>query len=697
MCYNCGAVLNDANIVAEITFGENAAGAAVVQGGFVGENQRYANTMGANVRGYDSAESRTNTQNRGLEEISKLANALGLPEAVRQNAGNWYKLAINHSFVQGRRVRNVAAVALYLAARKQPENTLMLMDLAEKVMCNVWALGDTYKQFCRTIMEKDPGQLDGRRTVQEIEPLMLKFCRKLEFHDYSHRVANDACILLKRMKRDWMVQGRNPAGLCGACIILAARMNNFRRTVREVVYVVKVADTTINARLHEYRRTPSSALTVNQFRKFGPHLKTNMQPPSVYKRQEREARAEERKRKAAEEPDVEAERENEDNLGHDAGSSSQGDPSNTRKRPERASKKRKLNKGKAKEIQPQGDVGGQPDEAAIPELDALDAALAQANVTEEGMDVNVLEDNSHATLGALTQANITEDGMDVNANTNKGAAKAPKKRGRKPKKCPPVIIPEEELEIERELEHEIEETVKDWESTFKEFANNDNHEVLVRASDRARQLVQLHMTSNVSDDAIIGEDEFEDDPDVANCLLSEYEKRNKEVIWVTENEDWLRAQQQKLFAKALEEARGNPPKARTKRKNCRMGDGRLLEGEGELSAAQAVEKMMKKRGKHFSSAINYEKLLAVMPATDSGRESRSSSSSPEASGSQQAAPTPKSNFIQVTVGDDDDEEDEEEDEGPYNEQTYEDDEDLENEHRYEEEAGINEEDYYEDY
>ncbi|KAF2687211.1 hypothetical protein K458DRAFT_361767 [Lentithecium fluviatile CBS 122367] len=582
VCYTCGRVFDNSNIVAEITFGENAAGAAVVQGGFVGENQRYANTMGANVRGINSIESRQHTERRGQDEISQLGQALNLPDAIRANAMSWYRLALNHNFVQGRRVRNVAAVALYLAARKQAENTLMLMDLAEKVMCSVWNLGDTYKQFCKTIMETDPAQLAGNRTVQEIEPLMLKFCRKLEFGENSHTVANDACRLLKRMKRDWMVQGRNPAGLCGACIILAARMNNFRRTVREVVYVVKVADTTINSRLYEYRRTPSSALTVDQFRTYGPQLKVKTQPPAIYKRAEKEQRAEERKRKAAEALEAEAE-EGEDGDQAD-GSSSQAGPSRKKHRPTRTKKKQK--------------------------------------------------------------------------------------------------------EKARAIEHEITETIQDWEGTFQEFEKNENHEVLVRAADRARKLAQIHKPdANVSTESDIGDDEFEDDPEIASVLLNERESKFRERLWVTNNEDWLRMQQQKMLAKALEEAQGKPPKVKHKRKVNRMGDGSVLEGETNLTAAQAAHKMVAKRAKHFSNAIDYERLKELFPEGATPQGSGTGDSPAASVGQQKPAPVAALATAVVEEAVDEDAEGDYEEEEQYPE---EEDEDLETQYMDDLDEGFDE-------
>jgi transcription factor IIIB subunit 2 len=669
ICYSCGSLLNASSLSAEVTFGENAAGAAVVQGGFVGENQRYANTMGANVRGIISIESRVLTQKRGTDEIQQLGSALGLSNDVKAMAGRMYGLALNHNFVQGRRVRNVAAVALYLAARKQPENTLMLMDLSERVMCNVWALGDTYKQFCKTIMDSDPGELVGNRTVQEIEPLMLKFCRKLEFGTDSHRVANDACRILRRMKRDWMVQGRNPAGLCGACIILAARMNNFRRTVREVVYVVKVADTTINARLHEYKRTPSSALTVDQFRKYGQQLKVKTLPPAIYKRAEKEQRAEERKRKAVAElgADVEAEDGHEDDEATEL--SSHTGPSKSMARSTRTTKKRRLDKGKAKAILFQTENGDSTEEPAVP-------------------DVEALAGDSEAALDALAQAN----GLDA-MEADEDEVVVPKKRGRPPKKAEPIIIPDEELEIEAEIEHEITETVTNWSATFQEFVTNENHALFIRTGDRARELAQLHMpNANINDDDLL-EDEFEDDPDVSNAIIhDEAEIRFRERTWITDNEDWLRKQQQKMLAKALEEAKGEPPKVKHRRKVNRMGDGTVLEGETGMSAAAATQKMISKRAKHFSNAIDYEKLKELFPETHTPQGSGAGASPAASAGQQEPVPAPASTHVEVPVGDEDAEgEYEEEDE----QQTYHEEEDLE--YYSDEDEGIRPEDLMEDY
>ena len=54
-----------------------------------------------------------------------------------------------------------------------------------------------------------------------------------------------------------MTKGRWHADICSACLLLAARMNNFRPSVEEIVQVVKIPDTTLGRRLKKFKETPS--------------------------------------------------------------------------------------------------------------------------------------------------------------------------------------------------------------------------------------------------------------------------------------------------------------------------------------------------------------------------------------------------------------------------------------------------------
>ena len=610
------------------------------------------------MRGLGGMESREQAAMSGKNSIQALGASLNQREAVIEQAFMWYKLAMNHRFIQGRRMRNVAAVSIYMAARRQPENTLMLIDLAEKIQTNVWALGDTYKQFLEMLKEEDPAQLVGTKAVQEIEPLMLKYCRKLEFGDDSHRVADDACKVLKRMNRDWMVQGRQPAGLCGACIIIAARMNNFRRTIREVVYVVKVADSTITSRLYEYKRTQSAALTVNQFREFGPRLKVKAQPPAIWRRAEKEERKEKKKQRAREGSDV-APPQNES-----AGSEVEPGEDTA---PKRTSKRRKSNDGSS-----------QPAGTQTETLDTQDS--------DPSAEIEAFDGNNEAVVESVASA-VEE--LEAGETTDPDFV-MPKKRGRPPKKRVPVVIDEEDLEIEQDLEDEVTSTIKDWEGIFKEIANSEDHELLRRsgwtAAEMARVAADTRDVVPVSLDPEVGEDEFNDDPDVATCILAPEEVRRKEAIWITENEDWLRAQQTKMLEAELEAAEDKPKKPKQKRKHHQMGDGNVLEGQPATSAADAAHKMLKKRAKAFSNHINYDRLKELFPG---GQTSASPSGSGQGASPSSNAPGAVQQATNVDAEGDEEEEEEEEEEM----QEAEEEEDLEHNYLEDDDEGFGNESY----
>ncbi|KAJ8269988.1 hypothetical protein GJAV_G00109030 [Gymnothorax javanicus] len=100
----------------------------------------------------------------------------------------------------------------------------------------------------------------------------------LEFGEKNHEVSMTALRLLQRMKRDWMHTGRRPSGLCGAALLVAARMHDFRRTVKDIIGVVKVCEATLRKRLTEFEDTPTSQLTIDEFMKVD--LEQECDPPA---------------------------------------------------------------------------------------------------------------------------------------------------------------------------------------------------------------------------------------------------------------------------------------------------------------------------------------------------------------------------------------------------------------------------------
>ena len=256
--------------------------------------------------------------------MQRIVNKLNLSQTHREKGMRVYRLALMQNMTQGRRVEEVAAACLYVGCRQDKECQVMLIDISDVIgvrlllpffwvgsmltacfKVNVFTLGQIYN----AIIAKTHLYLISPVWEANPEYLIQRFVRDLEFGDDEHRIAKEAIQILQRMKRDWILVGRRPAGVCGAAVILAARMNNYRRTVREVVYTAKVADVTINKRLDEFQVTESSKLSVDEFRHHGLELEKEHDPPAYYRKFEKKKKKKgsKRKRQEEEEPDTAAE------------------------------------------------------------------------------------------------------------------------------------------------------------------------------------------------------------------------------------------------------------------------------------------------------------------------------------------------------------------------------------------------------
>ena len=242
----------------------------------------------------------------------ELATGLRLSEHLQNVATRFFNLAVNMNFTKGRRTQYVAAACLYAACR-QANGTQMLIDFSDLLevsrkrlpfsradlsvtdrapvaprQINVFTLGSTYLKLVRELAINVP----------VVDPVIYitRFAALLDFGDETQKVALDATRLVNRMGRDWMQIGRRPSGICGACLLLAARMNNFRRSIEEIVQVVKIADVTLRKRLAEFKETASGSLTVSDFRTIW--LDETADPPAYsqgIKKEEADRRARDRK------------------------------------------------------------------------------------------------------------------------------------------------------------------------------------------------------------------------------------------------------------------------------------------------------------------------------------------------------------------------------------------------------------------
>ena len=255
-------------------------------------------------------------------------------------------------------------------------------------------------------------------------------------------------------------------------------MNNFRRSVEEIVQVVKIADTTLKKRLDEFKATPSGSLTLADFRNVW--LEEEMDPPAFTKGREKE----------------EAERE----------ATEQGCAESTVNGKKKARKKKRKGKRKREE----SDEEPETQESVQPELPPVDASLLNQGIL------------AGATGGPLFEPDPElED--DEYSNIDPALLQPPTSLSAAPSTSTPPAPTLVEETASSVLAEEV--------STF---LQNTQGTLLTEALDEAeeRRLAQISVV-----DELLGLDEAELD----RFILSEDEVRIKERVWVELNKEYLEA------------------------------------------------------------------------------------------------------------------------------------------------------------
>ncbi|AEO60964.1 hypothetical protein MYCTH_2310743 [Thermothelomyces thermophilus ATCC 42464] len=664
-CQNCGRVVWESNIVAEVTFGESANGAAVVHGSYLAADQGSVRPTAPGlafrrVAGAGASEARERSLREARQLMNQFAHQLQIAPHVAEKAFQVYKFASNSNFIQGRRKNTVAAVCIYAVCRKEDNNKVMLIDLADIIKTDVFLLGRSYKDLLNAL----PDMKDGTKPII-IEDLIFRFASKLEFLHDTNKVALSAIRIAQRMRHDNITHGRRPAGICGAALIMAARAHNYRRTVREVVYIAKVTMATLQERMEEFANVPSAQMTVRDFHEAKSLPEASHDPPFVYKQskewQEKHGKRSKKRKAGSISRD----------SSHPVTAPEQDNPEK-RQRTEAAQPEvdsvpidpalRDQSASSAATETPAPGVDG--DGFAVPyrrptqeDLSIANAATAEvdgqlenlANEFGDPEDEEGSEEVDPSSEIAMAAAQgIQIPGMENMKIKQRGAAgngarTAAAGAGRSRKK-PTLPIDEEweldENNLEKEVQGHLEDPAMIGASALVRQDIEQRREQEERAQarrslppqpeaqrdssappERAETNQQTDSApinpwvtprSKVSDDPIVHEDEFKDDPEVMFCKLPEKDVLLKEMIWANHNKDYMRKVQQKIFEAKV--SQNNPPKPkRSRARKPRIGEGQATPAG---SATEAAQNMLRTRA--ISTKLDYSRMGNLFEFSKSG-------------------------------------------------------------------------------
>lgn len=423
--------------------------------------------------------------------------------------------------------------------------------------------------------------------------------------------------------------GRRPSGICGACILMAARMWNFRRTALEVVHVVKVTTHTIQQRLDEFTVTESSDMTIEDFLNKE-LIESRHDPPSFYKntdewkeKMEKDGRVRKRKRAIDDIGNEETQQGSE--TGTPAATPAGTPAPNESAATPRASPASTKASSSTTNMPPPPIPRPPPD---LSHLRKVTEFLPRSYDSVEGRQLVTPFDPENIPKPAprksadrnisdgLNADNPQDDtavddlaatyGADPNADQDQEMEDAPtpqsgnRRRGRS-KKTPaePLLTFDDEwVRDEAELEEQIKEVMDDPHSDEHAKALATAAHVAHIKAEWARSLLPQR---ELKMDEIIGDDEFADDPEVQFCMLSPEESKLKEHIWLHRNKDWLRKKQEKIYRKQMEEL-GPPKRKRNRVKKPRIGEGQLTPAS---TPGEAAKEVLKNRVT-YSKRLNYD-------------------------------------------------------------------------------------------
>jgi len=68
------------------------------------------------------------------------------------------------------------------------------------------------------------------------------------------------------MDRAWISTGRRPNGLCGAAILIAARVLGFKRSTSPIARIAHICEETLRKRLCEFKGTQIAQLNYDEIK-----------------------------------------------------------------------------------------------------------------------------------------------------------------------------------------------------------------------------------------------------------------------------------------------------------------------------------------------------------------------------------------------------------------------------------------------
>lgn len=193
-------------------------------------------------------------------KMTQLGNQLRITNEHIESAFQLFLFSLHNKFKSGKSLHSLSISCLYAICRKE-KTPHLLVDFSDISQTRSSKIGVEFLRFLKITRIPLP--------VLDPSVYIHRFVSKLNLGEKTNSITLSSLRLIARMKRNWMSTGRKPTGLCGAAIILAARIHGIKRTQKEVCKVVRIGIQALRCRLFEVDKTSIKKLNTAQLDKGG--------------------------------------------------------------------------------------------------------------------------------------------------------------------------------------------------------------------------------------------------------------------------------------------------------------------------------------------------------------------------------------------------------------------------------------------
>jgi len=193
-------------------------------------------------------------------KMTQLGNQLRISNEHIELAFQLFLFSLQKKLKSGKSLHSLSISCLYAICRKE-RTPHLLVDFSDISQTRSSKIGFEFLRFLKIT----------RIPLPVIDPSVYihRFVSKLNLGEKTNVITLSALRLIARMKRNWMSTGRKPTGLCGAAILLSARIHGMKKNQKEICKIVRIGIQALRCRLLEVEKTSIKKLNINELNKGG--------------------------------------------------------------------------------------------------------------------------------------------------------------------------------------------------------------------------------------------------------------------------------------------------------------------------------------------------------------------------------------------------------------------------------------------